>query len=60
MPWSEAAYMKPSHDLNESEDGRARYRNLLEASPDAMVVVSRTDEIVLLNAQAEKQFAYSA
>jgi PAS domain S-box-containing protein len=58
MPWSESAYMKPSHDLNESEDGRARYRSLLEASPDAMVVVSPNGEIVLLNAQAEKQFAY--
>jgi len=50
--------MKPSHDLNESMDGRARYRSLLEASPDAMVVVSPNGEIVLLNAQAEKQFAY--
>jgi PAS domain S-box-containing protein len=50
--------MKPSHDLNESEKGRARYRNLLEASPDAMVVVNPDGEIVLLNAQAEKQFGY--
>ena len=58
MAWSESAYMKPSHDLNESMDGRARYRSLLEASPDAMVVVSPNGEIVLLNAQAEKQFAY--
>ena len=51
--------MKPSHDLNESEEGRARYRSLLEASPDAMVVVSPNGEIVLLNVQAEKQFGYS-
>jgi PAS domain S-box-containing protein len=58
MPWSDSAYMKPSHDLNESVDGRARYRSLLEASPDAMVVVSPNGEIVLLNAQAEKQFGY--
>jgi PAS domain S-box-containing protein len=50
--------MNPSHDLNETEDGRARYRSLLEASPDAMVVVSPNGEIVLLNAQAERQFAY--
>ena len=45
-------------DLSERQKSEARYRGLLEAATDAMVVVNQGGEIVLLNVQAEKQFGY--
>ena len=45
-------------DITARKDSEGRYRGLLEAAPDAMVVVNQAGEIVLLNVKAEKQFGY--
>jgi len=57
-PESAASGSKMSRNLNGNMEGDAKYRGLLEAAPDAMVVVDQAGEIVLVNVQAEKQFGY--
>lgn len=53
------AILESNRDITRQKREQERFKNLLEAAPDAMVSVNRAGEIQLVNTQTEKLFGYS-
>lgn len=56
---SETLVMSAIRDISDRRKAEQKFRGLVEAAPDAMVIMDGSGRIVLVNSQTEKLFGYS-